>query len=282
MVPIKEPRFLTDLDAFTREELEQEPYYTDFLRPQGLGWCVGTSVYSPAGDVLVVSIEKAHQKGPVPREIAEQLDHLRPHIARAALLSARVGLERARATVESLKMIGLAAAVLGHGGKVLATNEALLAYEPDIRISAGSQLEFASPAAHALFATATEGRSVHAHGASIPVRRMRARDAFVVHILPMRGSGRDVFSGAEFLLYVTPVIQQPGPPPEILQALFDLSPAEARVAAMIAQGSSVDATAQALSVKPNTIRMQLKAIFSKTGTSRQAELVSLLRLAPSR
>lgn len=282
LVPIKEPRFLTDLDAFTREELEQEPYYTSFLRPSGLGWCVGTSVYSPAGDILVVSIEKAHEKGPVPREVAEQLDHLRPHIARAALLSGRVGLERARATVESLTMIGLAAAVLGHGGKVLAANEALLANEPDIRIGAGSQLEFINPAAQALFATASEGRSIYARGASIPVRRTRTREAFVVHVLPMRGSGRDVFSGAEFLLYVTPVIQQPGPPPEILQALFDLSPAEARVAAMIAKGSSVDATAHALSVKPNTIRMQLKAIFAKTGTGRQAELVSLLRLAPSR
>jgi DNA-binding CsgD family transcriptional regulator len=127
-----------------------------------------------------------------------------------------------------------------------------------------------------------EGQSIYSRSGSIPVRRTRTRDAFVVHVLPMRGLGRDVFSGAEFLLYVTPVIQQPGPPPEILQALFDLSPAEARVAAMIAEGSSVDTAAQALSVKPNTIRMQLKAIFSKTGTNRQAELVSLLRLPPSR
>lgn len=282
LVPLKEPRFLTDLDAFTPEELEREPYYTNFLRPHGLGWCVGTSVHSPAGDTLVVSIEKAHEKGPVPRKVAEQLDHLRPHIARAALLSARVGLERARATVESLKMIGLPAAVLAHGGKVLTANEALLGYGPDIRIGAGAQLEFAHPAAQSLFASVSEGRSAHSLGGSIPVRRTLTREAFVVHVLPMRGSGRDVFSGAELLLYVTPVIQQPGPPPEILQALFDLSPAEARVAAMIAEGSSVDATAQALSVKPNTIRMQLKAIFSKTGTSRQAELVSLLRLPPSR
>lgn len=282
MVPIREARFLTDLDAFTREELEQEPYYTNFLRPHGLGWCVGTSVYSPAGDVLVVSIEKAHEKGPVPREVAEQLDHLRPHVARAALLSGRVGLERARATVESLKLVGLAAAVLGNAGKVLAANDALFAYEPDIRVGAGSQLGFSNPAAQALFAKASNARSVSVHGASIPVRRTRTRDAFVAHVLPMRGSGRDVFSGAEFLLYVTPVIQQPGPPPELLQALFDLSPAEARVAAMIAKGSSVDATADALSVKPNTIRVQLKAVFAKTGTSRQAELVSLLRLAPSR
>jgi DNA-binding CsgD family transcriptional regulator len=276
LVPTREPRFLTDLDAFTPEELEREPFYTNFLRPNGLGWCVGTSVHSPAGDTLVLSVEKAWDKGPVPRQVAEQLDPLRPHIARAALLSARFGLERARATVESLNMIGLPAAVLAHGGKVLAVNDALLAYAPDIRIGNGSQLEFANQAAQSLFAS--DGRSFYSRGGSIPVRRTRTSEAFVVHLLPMRGLGRDVFTGAELLLYVTPVVQQPGPPPEILQALFDLSPAEARVAAMIAEGSSVEATAQALSVKPNTVRMQLKSIFSKTGTNRQAELVSLLRL----
>jgi DNA-binding CsgD family transcriptional regulator len=93
----------------------------------------------------------------------------------------------------------------------------------------------------------------------------------------MRGRGRDIFSGAEQLLYLTPVIQQAGPPPEILQALFDLSPAEARVAAMIAEGHSVKTIAEQLSVQPNTIRVQLKAVFAKTGTGRQPELVSLLR-----
>ena len=73
-----------------------------------------------------------------------------------------------------------------------------------------------------------------------------------------------------------PGCQQAAPPVEILQALFDLSPAEARVAAMITEGHSVSTISQRLSVKPNTVRVQLKAIFSKTGTNRQGELVSLL------
>jgi DNA-binding CsgD family transcriptional regulator len=282
LIPIREPRFLTDFDAFSPEEIELEPYYTNFLRPNGLGWCVGTSVHSPAGDTIVLSVEKAYQKGPVPRQVAEQLDPLRPHLARAAVLSARFGLEQARITVESLNLIGLPAAILAHGGKVLAANEGLLAYTADIRIGAGARLEFANQGAHSLFVAAWEARSFYSGGASIPVRRTRTRDAFIAHLLPMRGLGRDVFSGAELLLYITPVIQQAGPPPEILQALFDLSPAEARVAARIAEGLSVNATAEALSVQSNTVRVQLKAIFSKTGTNRQAELVSLLRLPPSR
>jgi hypothetical protein len=86
LVPIEEPRFLTDLDALTADEIDASDYYTELLRPRGLGWCVGTTIRSPAGDTLVFSIEKAHSKGPVPRMVAEQLDRLRPHLARASLL----------------------------------------------------------------------------------------------------------------------------------------------------------------------------------------------------
>jgi DNA-binding CsgD family transcriptional regulator len=280
LVPTRESRFLTDLDAFTLEELDREPFYTNFLRPNGLGWCVGTSIHSPAGDTLVFSVEKAHARGPVPRQVAEKLDSLRPHLARAAVLSARFGLERARVTVEGLNLLGLPATILAHGGRVIAANQALLAYAPEIRIVAGDRMEFANQKAQALFAAACIGRP-SASGISVPVSRSATRAAFVAHVLPLRGKGRDIFSSAELLLYITPVIQQAGPPPEILQALFDLSPAEARVVALLAQGHSVQVIADKLSVQPNTVRVQLKSVFSKTGTSRQAELVSLLRLPPS-
>jgi DNA-binding CsgD family transcriptional regulator len=278
LVPTREVRFLTDLDAFTADQLEREPFYTDFLRPRGLGWCVGTSIHAPSGDTLVFSIEKAHGKGPVPPDVAARLDPFRPHLARAALFSARVGLERARATVEALNLIGLPAAVLADRGRVLAANRELLAYAPDIRIAAGDRIEFANLNAQALFVRASDVRlQLAGAGGSVPVPRSSTRSAFVAHIVPMRGRGRDIFSGAELLLYLTPVIQQAGPPPEILQALFDLSPAEARVAAMITAGHSVKTIAERLAVQPNTIRAQLKAVFSKTGTGRQPELVNLLR-----
>src|SRR5262245_42285272 len=62
LVPKREVRFLTDLDAFTAEQLDHDPFYTEFLRPRGLGWCVGTSIHAPSGDTLVFSIEKAHER----------------------------------------------------------------------------------------------------------------------------------------------------------------------------------------------------------------------------
>src|SRR5690242_4255333 len=76
LIPIREPRFLTDLDAFTHDELQREPMYAEFLRPWGLGWCVGTSIRSPLSDTLVFSVEREYRKGPVERSQVAALDLL--------------------------------------------------------------------------------------------------------------------------------------------------------------------------------------------------------------
>src|ERR1700757_4269875 len=45
--------FLTDLDVFTPDELDQEPIYRDFWRPQGARWMVATAIPIPTGENVV-------------------------------------------------------------------------------------------------------------------------------------------------------------------------------------------------------------------------------------
>ena len=66
------------------------------------------------------------------------------------------------------------------------------------------------------------------------------------------------------------------PDADIISALFDLTPAEARVARGIGQGNSVKDMALQLKVSNETVRTQLKRALAKTSTSRQGELISLL------
>ncbi|HMN81871.1 MAG TPA: helix-turn-helix transcriptional regulator [Burkholderiaceae bacterium] len=61
-----------------------------------------------------------------------------------------------------------------------------------------------------------------------------------------------------------------------LADLFALTPAELRVAEVLADGQSPAAAAQLLSLSEGTVRTHLRTIFKKTGTHRQAELVRLL------
>jgi DNA-binding CsgD family transcriptional regulator len=97
-----------------------------------------------------------------------------------------------------------------------------------------------------------------------------------LHLLPVRRHARDIFSGAAHIFVVTSVTNPKAPAAHILHGLFDLSPAEARVAQKIVEGSSIEDIAAANNLSRETIRSQLKSVLTKTGTSRQAELVGLL------
>lgn len=62
----------------------------------------------------------------------------------------------------------------------------------------------------------------------------------------------------------------------LLQEIFKLSHAEARLAVLIPGGATVTEAAAALRVKVSTVRTQLASIYAKTGTRRQAELITLV------
>jgi DNA-binding CsgD family transcriptional regulator len=62
-------------------------------------------------------------------------------------------------------------------------------------------------------------------------------------------------------------------PIDLLRCHFGLSPAEARLALRLITGETLRSAAAKLSISYETARTQLKNIFNKTGTCRQAELV---------
>lgn len=66
-----------------------------------------------------------------------------------------------------------------------------------------------------------------------------------------------------------------------LQSLFDLSPAEARLAALLASGMSLNQAAEQSHISKNTTKVQLRSIFTKMGISRQAELVKQILTSPA-
>ena len=120
--------FLVDNDITTDQEHETTQLYRDFFRPQGLGWAAGTAVSLPTGDMFIITLEREYARGPVEREVVQKLDALRPHLARSALMSARLQLERARVASETLAALGLPSLVLNEQGKVLAANSLIDAF----------------------------------------------------------------------------------------------------------------------------------------------------------
>ncbi|HAB05413.1 MAG TPA: hypothetical protein DCE35_08235, partial [Alcanivorax sp.] len=62
----------------------------------------------------------------------------------------------------------------------------------------------------------------------------------------------------------------------LLGDLYDLTPAESKVAKGLVSGHTLDRIADDAQVAPATVRAQLKSVFRKTDTGRQAELVSVI------
>lgn len=271
--------FLTDHDLFNDDELAKEPIYREFLRPRGMGWVAGTLLPLPSGDVLAFGLERQTERGPFERHYIDALDSLRPHIARAAMVSARLGLERARAGAEALEALGLPAAVLGARGQLLACNQLMHGLIPTVVLDGTSRVQLSDRRADCMLdkaLAALSGGTRRGIVQSFPITGADDRPASVAHVLPVRGSVNDLFSRMHSIMVIMPMPGPSAPQASVLQALFDLTPSEARIASALVDGRSIDAIGKDFGIARETVRTHLRSIFAKSGVSKQSSLVRLL------
>ena len=111
------------------------------------------------------------------------------------------------------------------------------------------------------------------------------RRPLIVRLRPIPSPLGDLLDGAAALLVLLNPDQHPCPTAAALREIFGLSRGEALIALHLIRGDSLRELAAARNVSIGTVRVQLKALFAKTQTSRQSELVWLLArlatLAPS-
>jgi DNA-binding CsgD family transcriptional regulator len=270
--------FLRDIDLFTPDELEEEPIYRDSWRKMGLGWGAATAFSLPTGETLSIVLARATSQGPADAATIQKLDSLRPHLARAALMAARLHLERARAASEALAALGLAALVLNEAGKVLAANSLIEAAAFPLHWRASDRVTLRDSRADALLLSALSriGLADNSGVRSFPVRDPASSTMLIGHVIPVRFAARDIFARCAAVFVLTPVAAPNAPAVELVQSLFDLTPAEARVARGLASGKTVDQIAGDSGVSPNTVRVQVRGVLEKTGCERQTDVVALL------
>ena len=105
---------------------------------------------------------------------------------------------------------------------------------------------------------------------------LNLKKPIIARIHPIPDAARSPFLGARALLILSSLAPKPPLSTNLLAGTFGLSPAEARLASILAAGIDLRAAAEELGVARGTARNQLKAIFAKTGAHRQSELVELL------
>jgi DNA-binding CsgD family transcriptional regulator len=274
----RHPGFLRDVDICSEAELEDEPIYRDNWRKMGLGWAAATAFALPTGETLSIVLSRATAQGPADAATIQRLDMLRPHLARTAVMAARLHLERAQAASQTLAALGLAALVLDEAGKVLAANALIEGMVNLVHWRSADRVTLKDRRADEMLAEALARIALNDNGGvcSFPVRDAVTGALMVGHVVPVRFSARDIFARSAAVFVLMPVAAPGSPPVELVMSLFDLTPAEARVARGLAAGKTVDDLAGDNGVSPNTVRVQVRGVLEKTGCQRQTDVVALL------
>ena len=103
--------------------------------------------------------------------------------------------------------------------------------------------------------------------------------AFFTMLSPQGAMGTFGLRPVVMLLFFHPA-SAPAVDATLLHAVFGLTPAECRVATLLAEGLPLKQIAQLQGTQTETVRKQLQSIYQKTATNRQPDLVRLLLHLP--
>lgn len=269
------PGFLTDSDLHTMEEIRTLPMYRKFLTPRRADAGAATIIQGADNDGLVVAIE-AFADHEASRAAVPFLNTLRPHLARAAALSGQVAYGRVATLVEAFSTANVALALLDANGKVVGASERFAAAFDELLLDGSARLRLVDPEGDRRLASTLSTMKRRWTGASIAVRSRDGVGRAVLHLIPARRQARDLFNNVWGFAVLADPSNRMLPAADILGALFDLTPAEARVAREVAAGFRPMEIAHRLKVSTDTVRSQLKKVFLKTSTRHQSEVAALM------
>ncbi len=271
---------LVDEDVVSRDEVGRDPYYASFLASQGLSAFAAVAFRSSPSEVHGLVLQRTASQGAYDDRGKRALALLAPRLAATAELARLIGDASLRASLALLDRLARPALALGAGGAVLGVNAAAAALlDDDFKITRGtlamSDPKAAAEVGRACFAARTPWGTSSQTPAPIVVRRWN-RLPLVLRPVPLDEPAAGFFLGARLLVTVSEPDAPVVPLPALLASAFGLTAAEARLTARLAAGFDLRQAADAGGVTAETARSQLKAVFAKTGTRRQVELVALV------
>jgi DNA-binding CsgD family transcriptional regulator len=265
--------FVTDSDLCTEDEIRNHPIYADFLRPRGLGFVTGALIPGAGGRLSIFSLDRAHEKGPVSREIVSALNELHPHLARSILIADQIGIERVNGYLSGLDILQIPAVAVTSNGQIRVANAAFSTLNEIAFEGAFGQLVLKDTNAQKQFKQALGDLSLNGVPRSLAL--MNAVDLPVVaHIVSLSLKGRDLFPSVDAIVAFVP-LNAPGLPfRRLVRSLYDFTEAEARTAELLLEGHAIDAISLRLGVRVETTRTHLKRLMAKCGCTRQTEVVA--------
>lgn len=277
---------VTEAMLFTPWELEHLPFHAEYVNRFDLRHFAGMVISGNAATGLAFSLERVDHQGAFSAFELDVLRRLVPHIQGAGRLALKLANSRHEGALDAFAAFDCGAVLLDWQGRVTRINskaEGMLGPWLVIRNGVLSATDRDCDAALQRMIgviTSKWQREVTETVDLVAVPRPPARP-LVMHGAPLARSATDLFQQAKAVIWIVDPYANPLPWEPVLRQAFGCTKAEASVAVALAQGRDIDEIAHMRGVSLGTIRAQIKGIFAKTNTRRQAELVVLLlRFAP--
>lgn len=262
--------------------VNRSEFYQDFLIPRGLRYVLGSCLHRDQHQSIYIAFNHMLGRADFTEEEEKLFDRLIKHIQRTikgVLANGQLGeavkagedyLYRHQHGVIGLTEDGAISFANKHAEKFLLGSTGQFS---ELKLVDGSVLQ-------AAFKTVLEKRSPQ----SCVIKNLN--QAIYVTALPFREEAhRDgqkdlkVGVGTKVLVLCGGIQQRSHTAGQLMQ-WFGFTASEARLARDIAAGGSVESFANTYSVSVATVRTQLRAVLSKSGTTRQQDLIRLLLTLP--
>lgn len=271
-------------EVISEEELQNNRFFREIMQPYGIAYELGMYISEPGGWGGNVGLTNGPDAEDFTEADKQVLIALRPHLEQSLALFSRIRRDETelQVMIDTLDRLTICTFILDGSGRILRTNSAgrqLMKSNKAIR-AADERLVLANKASNAqlqnLIGKAIETRRAGGHfteALRVEGDLDRHLGVLVRTIETPTPHANDAAPAA--VIYVSG-LGNTQPLERLVSQIFDLTPSEAHLAALLATGLSLAEAAEKLELTENTVRSYCKTILSKTGVSRQADLVRLI------
>ena len=272
------------------EEWFESRFYREVMKPYGVSDYIGINALRTSGRVASVHGSRTIPAAPYGQREICIFKLLSPHICRTLAISDALDIRTLNSQMLEATLDALLAGVylVARDGRLVYMNAAA---EQQIKTGnalrivnnrlVANDLQARQALVRATEETASEELDGESGGHSLPLPDPQG-DGYVATLLRLdQGSRQSIMApfAASVAVFVQEPARVPMMPGEAFAKLFQLTGGELRVLLALAQGLGGKEAADMLGISEPTVRTHLQNIFSKTDTSRQADLLRLLQSA---
>lgn len=283
--------YASNLDIPHPERFPESRFYREWIVPQGVAYAAASNILREGPWLTQMFLQRAPSQAPFSRAEIEVFDRLVPHMQRAFQMRQRfTDMQLGQNLLaSSLDVLAMPTLLFDEFGRLAHSNrsaDALLASRQALWVEHGHLVTRDAEATRNLnlelskALRASQGLSQTSALNGVVSLPRRGQAPLLLMLAPMRLKNEARMHGAA-LLFVFDPEATPSVTADTVRQLFGLSQREAEVAAALCSGRTLDELAAERGTSIHTVRTQLKSVFAKTGTSRQADLVSLLLASPA-